>query len=377
MGGVEMSDLNEDNCFDSLIDEEAISMVKKHQDLIESNRKFMGLTSIVMCVCTKGRPEMLRRCLESLLIQQTPEGCRLHLIVIDNNAQPDYSAPHDVFKRVKSDIWSAFFHEPSPGISKARNTAIQNALILNADWIAFIDDDEVAEPDWLVKFMEAINLHGSSFVTKMACKHCGQNHTFPSRPVDAAHGVIRYEFPADSSKWRRRDPWGSWGSVDGKELNCAGTGNVIFRASIVRENGLKFDERLSFSGGEDTDFFRKFHAYGGRIILAKEAIVSETVPWERITLRGHARKSYRNGFQKVETSRSIGDVKKKRFVRQAMKRAVAGVLRLLAAPFCLAGGWNSFMKTSLSGLLSLSEAAGTFQALRGKSFEYYKKTTGY
>jgi glycosyltransferase involved in cell wall biosynthesis len=40
-----------------------------------------------------------------------------------------------------------YVHEPRRGIAQARNAAMAKALEIGADWLAMIDDDEVADPD--------------------------------------------------------------------------------------------------------------------------------------------------------------------------------------------------------------------------------------
>jgi succinoglycan biosynthesis protein ExoM len=320
------------------------------------------MEKIVICVCTRGRPILFRACLDSLTSVIHPIGYGVDILVIDNNDAKDV-----VVSDACRSVGARYRHEPEAGLSAARNAGLTTALVMGADWIAFIDDDEVADRLWLVRFMEALNTYAYA-VPASPCVHCGKPHAEPIRLVDAVHGTIRYAYPPESAMWRRRAPWGSWGDVDGKDLDCAGTGNVIFRASIVREHGLRFDAAHNASGQEDTEFFRQFHAVGGRIILSTLAVVTETVTADRLTLAGHWRKAYRNGHYKVAG---------KHRRRRATRRIVGGVLKIAVSPLLLVGGWTLPMKTALSGLLNISEAAGTLHALCGGVFEYYKKTTGY
>jgi succinoglycan biosynthesis protein ExoM len=46
-----------------------------------------------------------------------------------------------------------YVHEPICGIARARNAALDKATELGADWIAMLDDDEVADPRWLANLM--------------------------------------------------------------------------------------------------------------------------------------------------------------------------------------------------------------------------------
>jgi len=318
------------------------------------------MEKIVVCVCTRGRPELFKRCINSLARVIKPEGFDLETLVIDNNDEK--SADVSDACHATGGAVIRYRYEPTAGLASARNAALETALVMDATWIAFIDDDEVADKLWLVRFMEAIERYA---IGGQACDYCGKPH---NSPVDAVHGTIRYAYPTASAKWRRRAPWGSWGAVDGAPLDCAGTGNVIFRASLVWRHGLRFNPALNASGGEDTDFFRRFHALGGRIILSTLAIVTEAVTMDRLTLRGHWRKAYRNGHNKAR--------ERKTSLRRVVKRGASGALKIAAAPLLIVGGRTIAMKLALSGMLNVAEAAGTIHALRGGKFDYYAKVTG-
>ena len=318
---------------------------------------------IVVCICTRGRPKLFSECLASVKRAYIPDGYDVSILVIDNNDEAS-SEVQTACEEAWPDVY--YDHEARAGLSLARNCALRGARGLNADWIAFIDDDERADAVWLVEFMTAIEKH--SQVTRWECSYCGKPHAWP---VDAAHGVIEYEFPSDAPAWRCRDPWGKWGDVDGKHLNCAGTGNVIFRASKAR--GLCFDEAQNTSGGEDTKFFQRFHhERGGRIVLSLYATVTETVTWDRITLQGHAKKAFRNGVHKIELSH----MKRSKAIKQTVKRTLTGLWLLAMTPLAFVAGKDRALKIMLTGVLKLSEAAGTAAAVCGRSFNYYAKTTG-
>lgn len=362
---------------------DVMDIMRQHRALLDAEETKRKMPRIAVCVCTRGRPLMFGECLESLLLQKVPAGCRMEVIVVDNNAHraSAYDVVADVCRRISSNTWVTFVHEPHPGISQARNAALDEALARGADWIAFIDDDEVAGPEWLVELYGALFTFGDRIIRHVPETPPSKHPMYSCeridwRPADAAHGVIDYEFPADAPDWRCRNPWGDWGDVNGLELGSAGTGNVIFRASIVKEAGLRFDEALGLKGGEDTDFFKRFHNNGGRIILALHAVVTETVPWERITVKGHARKAFRSGVYKVEAAREMGRIRRLRWARRALKRSLGGLLAIVAAaPLAVFSGRGK--RLMLSGARKMAEGLGMMTALLGGSFEYYKTTTGY
>lgn len=308
------------------------------------------MNRIVVCVCTRDRPQMLARCLRSISPRRQRSvdyDTDVKYVVVDN-------APSArVRSIVNATIPAArYVAEPRAGLSHARNAALKAALDLGAAWIAFIDDDEEAADDWLAA------LYWSAL----------------RYDADACHGVVRYRFPADAADWRRRQPWGDWADHDGALLDSAGTGNVIFRADIVRRNKLSFCPSLGQMGGEDGKFFRTYHDLGGRIVFSSAPQVCEHVPWSRITLRGFARKSHRNGALKVENARIAQRYKPRRFARKAFSRALTGLGRTIAAPLAALVGRG--LPVLSSGLNDLAEAAGIVRGMLGSRPAYYATTDG-
>jgi succinoglycan biosynthesis protein ExoM len=305
---------------------------------------------IVVCVCTRNRPNMLARCLRSIgpHRQHTVGGVDVRYVVVDNAPSPR------VWRVVKTSLPGAeYVEEPRIGLSYARNAAVARALELGADWIAFIDDDEEAADDWL------FNLYWSA----------------RRYEADAVLGVVRYRFPAGAPAWRRRNPWGDWADHDGAELNSAGTGNVLFRTNIVRRARLTFSAARNLAGGEDGQFFGTYHDLGGKIVFSSAPRVIENVPWSRITVRGFARKAHRNGAQKVESARIMGRYKPRRFVRKAVSRMLTGVGLTMLAPFAVLAGRG--LQVLSSGVDDFAEAAGMVRGMLGIFPNYYATTDGH
>jgi succinoglycan biosynthesis protein ExoM len=249
---------------------------------------------------------------------------------------------------------AVYVAEPKRGLAEARNAALAAALDLGADWIAFIDDDEVAANDWLTMlYWEAMKWR-----------------------ADAVHGRVCYAWPHDAAAWRRKAPWASWATRDGVETPSAGSNNILFSTRIIRRNKLSFCTAYSKLGGEDVVFFRRMHDLGARIVFSTRPAVRETVPWSRITIAGFARKAHRNGAQKVHMDRVLHSrFKPKRYIRKAATRLVTGVCRVALVPFAALIGRAAPVLSS--GVNDIAEALGMVRALRGNLPTYYAKTDGY
>jgi GT2 family glycosyltransferase/SAM-dependent methyltransferase len=96
-----------------------------------------------LVICTRNRPDQLRRCLDSIAAAAVaPE----QVIVVDN-------APANGSTRavVEGRPGVRYVAEERPGLSTARNTGIEHA---GGDVVVFVDDDTVVHRDWLWRLLE-------------------------------------------------------------------------------------------------------------------------------------------------------------------------------------------------------------------------------
>ncbi len=106
---------------------------------------------ITVVVCTRERPGDLARCLDSLLRQEYPD---FSVLVVDNAPTSDATAEvvHAAARRGPV----RYLKEPQPGLSSARNAAVAAAP---GEILAWLDDDEVADPHWLAEVARALAEH--------------------------------------------------------------------------------------------------------------------------------------------------------------------------------------------------------------------------
>ncbi len=98
-------------------------------------------------ICTRDRAESLERCLESVVALDYPN---FEIILVDNAPKTDDT------KRVVEKFKARGFElryvlEPTPGLSVARNTALN---YVNGEFMACIDDDEAADRYWLLELAQ-------------------------------------------------------------------------------------------------------------------------------------------------------------------------------------------------------------------------------
>lgn len=100
-----------------------------------------GSRLISVVICTRDRPQQLKICLRSLLQQRYPV---FEVIIVDNAPMGD--AVRKIAAELMTDRQFGYIVEPRPGLSWARNTGV---AIAKGEVIAFLDDDDEADPYWL------------------------------------------------------------------------------------------------------------------------------------------------------------------------------------------------------------------------------------
>jgi glycosyltransferase involved in cell wall biosynthesis len=97
---------------------------------------------ISVVVCTRDRPEQIKKCLNRLTRQNYP---RYEVVVVDN--APTSDALRGVVEgQAREGAEFRYCVEPRPGLSWARNAGIAAAA---SDVIAFLDDDDEPDEYWL------------------------------------------------------------------------------------------------------------------------------------------------------------------------------------------------------------------------------------
>ncbi len=226
---------------------------------LHSSSIAMANPHIGICVCTYRRPQMLKRLLGDLIVQNTGGLFTYSIVIADNDSSESARAAVADFAAA-SHVPIRYFVEPMQNIALARNKAVEN---VEGDFIAFIDDDEFPAENWLLTLFKT-------------CKEYD---------VDGVLGPVLRHFDEPPPKWiaksrlydRRVNPTGT--VVEWRE---ARTGNVLFKKSILPADEPPF--RSEFRAGEDQDFFRRMIERGYVFMWSAEAVAYEIIPparWKR------------------------------------------------------------------------------------------------
>ncbi|PLX78352.1 MAG: hypothetical protein C0616_14770 [Desulfuromonas sp.] len=105
--------------------------------------------ALSVVICTYNRPRLLERALESLT-RQTINPANLEVVVVDNNSTNDTAELIERFRPRLPHFQG--LHENRQGLSFARNHGWRSS---RGDFIAFLDDDACADPDWCERILTA------------------------------------------------------------------------------------------------------------------------------------------------------------------------------------------------------------------------------
>lgn len=304
---------------------------------------------VAVCIITYRRPDGLRRLLDILDAQtfrdDPPE---LEIVVVDNDAERSGASACDSFRPISK--WPLIYEvEPRRGIPFARNKAV-SLVVDSAELIAFIDDDEEAEPNWLDELLRV------------------QRQT----RVDIVTGPVAAHFAEPVPTWITRGRlFGSRRHTTGDRLNVAYTGNVLVRSHVYRTIGKHFGEEFAITGGSDSEFFRRVHRAGHKIAWADEAVVHEWIPRSRACVSWLVRRSYRAGLTLAVIARKQTPGWKTRLLSVSK----AGVWLVIGGFVCLAGLVTG-RAVMVKGWRLLAYGAGTLVSLFGIRFKEYRTVHG-
>lgn len=230
-------------------------------------------TRLDICLCTVGRPSALEALLDALASQVSTDDLdvSVEVVVVVNGSRAARESPA---ARRRDGLATRWAVEPRRGIPFARNTSLEKARP-SAEFIVFIDDDELPGPGWLDALLR-----------------CQQTYN-----ADVVAGPVLPRFISQPPTWalkggffdRPRHPTGT-------RIPIAYTHNTLVRADVLRSLGPRpFNEDMALTGGSDAELFGRLAERGARMFWADDAVVEEWVPPERVRIPWVLRRNFRYG----------------------------------------------------------------------------------
>lgn len=106
------------------------------------NQVSADLPSVSVVIPTRARPQLLRKCLESLRIQDYPHN-RYEMIVVEDGTEAGEAV---IAQMTATGAPIRYFRIPHGGHAAAYHQGLSQA---RCEIVAFIDDDAIAAPNWL------------------------------------------------------------------------------------------------------------------------------------------------------------------------------------------------------------------------------------
>lgn len=237
------------------------------------------MIDISILICTYRR-DQIARTLESIFEQTLNASAKIEIIVADNDASP---TAHHIIEKISqtSPVELRYLHAPAKNISIARNACLDHC---QGEWIAFIDDDEVADPTWLETLLETARVTGA----------------------DAVFGPAIALYPEGAPEWIRKLDFHSNHPVRRNGVVMTGhTCNAALRWRGTAWQHLRFDLERGQTGGEDTAFFFAIHHAGARMEIAENAKVYEKADPARLSFKWIVQRSFRSGQSYVSAAGSL------------------------------------------------------------------------
>jgi succinoglycan biosynthesis protein ExoM len=303
---------------------------------------------IAICVATFKRPKLLQRLLNGIaelrfVKVEVPE---IGVVVVDNDPA---GTAREICRNTVLPWRLKYVLEPKRGIAEARNRAVRESG--DADFVAFIDDDEAPTNLWLDELLSAqVNFQ-----------------------ADAVAGPVYPSFTDDVPEWIRKADFFDRPThfVAGESLLCCSTNNVLVSRNVFNQVG-DFDDRFQLTGGEDVHFFTRVSRAGFNIVWSGDAVVNETISSDRANIGSILRRAYRGGncYTLVESS-----LDKRIFPR--LVRFFKGCGRILQglgnACISLVTGRAAALVRAVGGICS---GVGMLAGLAGFRYQAYKTVSG-
>ena len=237
---------------------------------MEPLREKPGISCIV---CTYNRQDFIVRCLEALS-RQSLDPKRYEVIVVDNRSKDDTARLIQRFIQDHPETQITYVFEENQGLSHARN---KGAKVAKADFLAYIDDDAIADPHLLEELLRVFTMYPDAGCVGGRIE-LALPEDLPWWYFDAFTGYFSgFELQATtitpiSEVWQL--PYGANFSVAKRVLEEMGG----FSIHLGRKGN-------DFSGGEETELAYRIAAGGYDLYYDPFAVVTHHIKKDRMTVK--------------------------------------------------------------------------------------------
>lgn len=265
-------------------------------------------------VCTHNRAPYLRKALQSLVHQTLAR--ELYEIIVIDNASTDET--QDVVGEFSGFSNLRYLYEPVMGLSRARNKGWRNARGM---YVAYLDDDAVACPWWLARFLDAFEtFEPSPGSVGGRCEPIWEAPR-PGWLSDKLLGYLAILHVSDTP------------IMLNERQGLAGC-NIAYRRELLEATG-GFRQDLGRHGnrlltGEESYLRQQLDSWGIGSLYHPEIVVYHHVSSSKLTKRWFRERAYWQGLSDAIMINPEGCLLRSASLRLALKRIGWALPRLLA-----------------------------------------------
>lgn len=240
---------------------------------------------IVIGVGTIFRPRLLKENLDSLSALVCPDKTKISILIVDNS---EGGTAREMVEECEKQMNYPIHYvaEENRGIVYMRNRALDEAKLLGANYVAFIDDDERAEKGWLLNLFNGLKKYKAQVV----------------------QGSTLREIPDDIPHWLKKNRLLKLRNFpSGTIRSSASTRNILFDLHFIESHNLRFNMVFNLMGSSDSFFFKEAYQKGAKIVWVDEARVTEKLPNSRVSFNWIMQRAFRAGHTHYEMKRQAGD----------------------------------------------------------------------
>lgn len=234
-------------------------------------------TSLAVCIPSYRRPNLLTDALNALATSMQVAKLQIPLLIIVNGPIDYTSCVESAFSGRFSDL--NVIYDSVSGLARARNTALR---MVEAEWLAFLDDDAIPDKDWAHEALRAIENRTSVIAI-------GGPYF---RKLDSAVQI---------PNWL---PYNYGTSYKGRHERVVDTvpgGNmIVHRPSALRLGGFREDFGMHGETrlwGEESELQRRGRDVGLKTVYVPTLRISHLLHGERTSFRGALTEEWKKGIQ--------------------------------------------------------------------------------
>lgn len=305
---------------------------------------------IIIGLGTYNRPSMLTNCLRSLSKLEIPIGYDVELMLVDNDANQSSKM---IFGHwiLQFNYPISYHFMPQRGIASMRNVVLDAVITRKASMVAFLDDDETAQPNWLVRMLDIMQRFDA----------------------DVVHGRVERFLPKETPNWLIKGGFfESKHRATGLIRKSASTSNVLFKSRLIDEMGLRFHLALNMCGSSDTHLFAAATRMGAKIVWCDEALIQEYFPASRANASWIRKRAFRR-----TNSKYMRNVINHGLLFSKVAFTLLGTMQLFLGAFLYLTLGLTGKIGQLKALQMIWKGLGCWNGVLGRTYQEYLNTHGH